>query len=247
LHGFGFWGVELRADYAFQGNGYATEAAIAPVAHGLRTYIACRGSFPSSMPRNWASQRSPNAWARPRAPILITLGAWTFTADVDTAISLRPCRDDRADLRFAVISSPPAETRRHMATKGLKRFRIAAWLGLVALGIQALIPALVAVEIAVARAEGGDSVFTLCVYGHVHAVSHRGADSHSHDSGDDEDGGTVCPICLALQASPAFTAPAPVVLPLPAVRYLETAVLVARPEPRSVTTAAYRSRAPPSV
>jgi hypothetical protein len=127
-----------------------------------------------------------------------------------------------------------------MAAKGLKRFRIAAWLGLVALGIEALIPALIAAEIAI----GGESVSTFCVYGHVHAVSHRGADGQSHDS---DGGGLICPICVALQTSPAFTAPAPVVLPLPAVRYLATAVVVPQPAPRSVTTAAYPSRAPPSI
>jgi hypothetical protein len=132
-----------------------------------------------------------------------------------------------------------------MAAKGLKRFRIAAWLGLVALGIQALIPALLAVEIRMARAEGGHAVVALCIHGQ--AVSRHDADGPSHAPGSDENGSAVCPICVALQASPAFTAPAPVILPLPAIHYVATAVVVPQPAVRSVTAAAYRSRAPPSV
>jgi hypothetical protein len=127
-----------------------------------------------------------------------------------------------------------------MAAKRLKRIAVAAWLGILALGIQSLIPALLAAEIEVAANEGGKSVFTLCVFGHLH--SHADGKSSSTD---DKDQGTVCPICIALQASPPFTAPVHIALPLPSGRALDALVGTPTTAPERIATAAYRSRAPP--
>lgn len=124
---------------------------------------------------------------------------------------------------------------------------MAAWLGLFALAIQAVLPLVVAVEISLAAGAGRDSAFEICEYGHVHAAAPHDEDdapgkSHHHDRGD---GDGLCPICIALHAAPVFTAPATLPLPLPAARQ----VVIAAVEPRSpahpVTPSAYRSRAPP--
>jgi Protein of unknown function (DUF2946) len=129
-----------------------------------------------------------------------------------------------------------------------KRTRIAfaAWLGIVALAIQALIPSLLAAEIEIAGQEHGASVFTLCAFGHVHlGTAHDEQDGKGTSQHDDELG-AACPICIALIASPAFTAPAPVALPPPTA----SAIAALAPgdgqeAPVRFATTAYRSRAPP--
>ncbi|HUC63979.1 MAG TPA: DUF2946 domain-containing protein [Stellaceae bacterium] len=121
---------------------------------------------------------------------------------------------------------------------------IAAWLGLFAFFLQSLIPLLVAAEISLAANAGEHSVFELCPMGHVHGA----ADQHPGGSGKsqgDDDGCGLCPICLALHASPVFTAPAVAALPVPIVHAIVTAAVAPHQIPRLVATAAYRSRAPP--
>ena len=133
-----------------------------------------------------------------------------------------------------------------MRPRKRSRLAFAAWLGIVALAIQALIPALLATEIDIADREHGASVFTLCAFGHVHlATTHDGAGGTDTPQHDDELG-AACPICIALIASPGFTAPAPVALPLP----LASAIALPAPiegqeAPVRLATTAYRSRAPP--
>jgi hypothetical protein len=124
-----------------------------------------------------------------------------------------------------------------------KRIALAAWLGLLALAVQSLIPVLLAAEIEIAATQSGKSVFTLCAFGHIHVA--QGSDGKAPDSTGDEDHGTVCPICIALQAAPPFTTPPQIALPLPAAQPLEIVVAHTRPAAKHVTTAAYRSRAPP--
>lgn len=122
-----------------------------------------------------------------------------------------------------------------------QRTRLTAWLGLAALAIQVLLPLVLAAEISAAAAAGEHSVFELCVFGHPH----HGLAPGDADGKSDADLGTVCPICVALQASPVFTAPAIAALPLPAMQATDIAVAAARVSPRPVALAAYRSRAPP--
>ena len=125
------------------------------------------------------------------------------------------------------------------------RFAFAAWLGIVALAIQALIPALLAAEIDIADHEGGSNIFTLCAFGHLHVASHDEQDGRSTPAPDDGPD-AICPICIALLASPAFTAPAPVAVPLPVVIGVVAAPIPGeRPLPVRLATASYRSRAPP--
>ena len=135
-----------------------------------------------------------------------------------------------------------------MGTRRLKRSAFAGWLAVVALSIQALIPALLAAEISVADT-GSGGLFTLCAYGHLHlAVHHDGAGSPHHSQegdGDEGEQGALCPICIALLASPVFTATPAVFLPLPASQPVE--VVAAFEASFTVTSfhGPYRSRAPP--
>jgi len=121
-----------------------------------------------------------------------------------------------------------------------ERHGLAAWLGLMAIAIQAFVPLLVAGEISLAASGADTAIFDQCPF-YQDAGGAPGTAEHHHGHGG------LCPICLALLASPAFTQPATVPLPLPvatavAVRPAETP-LAARPALR----VAYRSRAPPLV
>jgi Protein of unknown function (DUF2946) len=120
----------------------------------------------------------------------------------------------------------------------------AAWLGMIALAVQALIPVLVAAEIQIAATEPGKSVFTFCAFGHLHVAQPAADGSPSTPTGD-EDQGSVCPICVALQAAPPFTAPGQIALPVPVALPVTIVIADALPAAKIVATAAYRSRAPP--
>jgi hypothetical protein len=115
---------------------------------------------------------------------------------------------------------------------------IAAGLGLFAFFLQSLIPLLVAAEISLAARAGEHSVFELCSVVHPHEGAP--AKSGHHDSD-----GCLCPICVALHASPAFTAPDALALPVPA-RFERVATSAPlHHAPRLLASAPYRSRAPP--
>jgi hypothetical protein len=95
-----------------------------------------------------------------------------------------------------------------------------------AIAVQALIPLVVAADIAAANAT------PIC-------------GSHADKHGGRQNPTTACPICAALAASAAVTAPAPPALPLP--RFVFAAI---QPTPHQAApdlhlAAAYRSRAPP--
>jgi hypothetical protein len=120
-----------------------------------------------------------------------------------------------------------------------QRRRFAAWLGLAALALQALVPLLVAGEIALAARAGDERVFELCAFGHLHEEGVPGK------PGRDEDRGTLCPICVALHAAPVFTPAAAASLAVPAFHGIEIRVAATRlPAPRFAYSF-YRSRAPP--
>ena len=134
-----------------------------------------------------------------------------------------------------------------MGMRRLKRSAFAGWLAVVALSIQALIPALLAAEISVADT-GSGGLFTLCAYGHLHLAAHHdggGSPHDSHDGDDEGEGGALCPICVALLASPVFTATPAVLLPLPATRPVEAVAAFDASFAVASFQAFYRSRAPP--
>jgi hypothetical protein len=125
------------------------------------------------------------------------------------------------------------------------RIAFAAWLGIVALAIQALIPALLAAEIDIAGTERGASVFTLCAFGHVHFATPHDEQDGKDSPQSDEGLSAPCPICIALIASPAFTAPPQIALPLPVAGTVDALVATDGQAPLRFVTVAYRSRAPP--
>jgi hypothetical protein len=125
------------------------------------------------------------------------------------------------------------------------RIAFAAWLGIVALAIQALIPALLAAEIDIAGTERGASVFTLCAFGHVHFATPHDEQGGKDAPQSDEGLSAPCPICIALIASPAFTAPPQIALPLPVAGTVDALVATDGQAPLRFVTVAYRSRAPP--
>ena len=133
-----------------------------------------------------------------------------------------------------------------MRPRKRSRIAFAAWLGIVALAIQALIPALLAAEIDIAGRERGASIFTLCAFGHVHVDSTHDEPGRTDTPQHDDELGAACPICIALIASPAFTAPAAVALPLPLTGAIAAlAPIDGQQAPVRFATTAYRSRAPP--
>jgi Protein of unknown function (DUF2946) len=127
-----------------------------------------------------------------------------------------------------------------------RRPRKAAWLGLVALAIHAAIPLLLGLEISLASSPEWRGVIDPCLYGGTDDAVHHAEgtqDKPGHHDGDDNG---LCPICLALHASPLFTTPAFVLPPVPAARFFATLAIEHRQAPRSLALlAGYRSRAPP--
>jgi Protein of unknown function (DUF2946) len=133
-----------------------------------------------------------------------------------------------------------------MAVRKGERTFAAAWLGLLALAVQALLPVLLAVEIGISRADGTRGLFSECAYGHRHVAAPQGgsgkpSDTPGHDDGD----GGPCPVCIALLAAPPFTAPTEIALPLPVAGPVDALAYFDLRAPATSIAAAYRSRAPP--
>jgi Protein of unknown function (DUF2946) len=127
----------------------------------------------------------------------------------------------------------------------------AAWLGLLALALNSLVPIHVAFDLAealgpahhrsahtYADAAGADRHLLALLVGHRHS----GGKSHDHGKGH----GTACPVCSALGALTGLASPAPVVLPAPDGIGLAAALPIVRSKPVATSTG-YRSRAPPIV
>jgi hypothetical protein len=124
-----------------------------------------------------------------------------------------------------------------------KRRRFAAWLGILALGLQGLIPLFVAAEMTLAAKAGDGDAFRLCLYGEHRGASPERPDEHRGERHDLAFG--ACPLCLALQSGPAFTAPESVAPPPPPTQVLGTLPAASDTAATRFGVAAYRSRAPP--
>jgi Protein of unknown function (DUF2946) len=124
-----------------------------------------------------------------------------------------------------------------------ERRRIAAWLGLVAFAIQVLIPLLVAGEISLADTGAYAGVFRLDIC--ERGAAPRGAGGVPAQTDPHQQHHALCPICLALVASPAFTQPAALPMPMPRAKAVAVALPETRPAPRPASLLVYRSRAPP--
>jgi hypothetical protein len=111
-------------------------------------------------------------------------------------------------------------------------------LAFIAATVQAMLPFFVAVQIAVI-ANPANADIPIC-----------SANPAQHDTGTSDDHrGTAngCPICIAVAASQAFTAPSPILVPLPV--SCDRVVLSATEKPSLSLDALspYQSRGPPSI
>jgi hypothetical protein len=124
----------------------------------------------------------------------------------------------------------------------------AAWLGLIALALNALVPVHLAFDLAEALATARQPR----AHAMVHSaewrllallIGHRAGDGRSEDPGKDR--GIACPIygALGTLAGLALTAPPPLSLPLALA--IATVLPVIADELPAAPPAAYRSRAPP--
>ncbi len=121
--------------------------------------------------------------------------------------------------------------------------RPGAALAFLALGIQALLPFLVAFEIALAgRPAYADTIY-IC------SATHPTTPSAPHEPGGTPHHGLSdgCPICLALAAGQAFTAAAPIAFPLPEASAGAIYRDLAAARPHVIAAAAYNPRAPPAI
>ncbi len=134
-----------------------------------------------------------------------------------------------------------------MRANRLRLGAVAAWLGMIALGLNALVPIHLAFDLAHALAGEerhdasgehafGSSLLEL-VLGHHDLAdgtdSHRG---HHH---------TQCAVCGSLGTLAGFALAGPAIMPLPVRIEAPTAAAAVKNEPHAAAPAAYRSRAPP--
>lgn len=115
-----------------------------------------------------------------------------------------------------------------------------AWLAFLAIAIQVLLPFLVAYEIALAGSPAyADTLASICSASHPQPQIPDGSgQSHHGPSGS-------CPICTAMAAAQAFTAPLPLVLPVPGAAGNDIPLAAVAWRPGSIAAAPYQSRAPP--
>jgi hypothetical protein len=126
----------------------------------------------------------------------------------------------------------------------LARLPIAAWLGIAGVGLQAALPLFLAFAIAAVDHTDGTTGSQSAIHqhhaDHVPGPPHKPGSHHQHQHG-------TCILCQGLQAAGPFTLPAAVVFLLPSGE-IAVGASAAPSAPRlRRPTAAYASRAPPSI
>jgi hypothetical protein len=126
----------------------------------------------------------------------------------------------------------------------LARLPIAAWLGIAGVGVQAALPLFLAFAIASVDRTDGTAGSHSAIHqhhaDHAPGPQHKPGDHHQHQH-------PGCILCQGLQAASPFTLPMAAVFALPSgetavdASAAPSAALIRRP------TAAYASRAPPSI
>jgi hypothetical protein len=115
-----------------------------------------------------------------------------------------------------------------------------AWLAFLALAIQALLPFLLASEIALGNTQAyAEATSVICTASGSTATQ----PSHSSHHGLADN----CPICLALAAGQAFTTLAQAVLPLPQAASITLSLVAPAPGALAGFAASYHPRAPPFI
>ena len=117
-----------------------------------------------------------------------------------------------------------------------------AWLAVLALTLQTFVPLLVAADIAEMTGQPYANAEHICSYGPAADPSHGTGDHHQKPG---LAGG--CPICTALAAAQAYTAPAPVLLTPPRGGAILTLSTTGDRIVGAVATASYDPRGPPSI
>jgi hypothetical protein len=136
-----------------------------------------------------------------------------------------------------------------MRLRELRRAAWAAWLGVLALVLDALVPVHAAFDLADAFAAPSHGaarslawhVLALAV-GHEEPDGQPGGDHHHHRHHSHH---TTCAVCSAAGTLAGFAAAAAFLLPAPHSIGVSTLLASAAEEPRRTPAAAYRSRAPP--
>lgn len=119
---------------------------------------------------------------------------------------------------------------------------VAAWLGILALSLNALVPIHLVLDLADARDAGAEHA------GH----HHRGDDwlamlvgHHGAGGGQGDQHHVNCAVCNTLGALAGFAPVAGIALPIPVVVDAPVALAQGTSDPRRASPASYRSRAPP--
>ncbi len=114
-----------------------------------------------------------------------------------------------------------------------------AWLAFLAVGIQFLLPFLVAYEIALAGSPAyADSIAVICSASGAPTADGTNPVHHGMSEG--------CPICAAMAVGQAFTTPGPIALPLPLMVATDGMTIAIELRAPSIGATPYQSRAPPA-
>lgn len=143
---------------------------------------------------------------------------------------------------------PPRE-RLAMLPNRLKIGAIAVWFGVIALGLNALVPIHLAFDLAHALAPAqpdaaadhdfGRCLLTLLTGHHDDDAKDQSSPRHGHHHDD-------CAVSGAIGTLAGFAPAAVVLLAAPSAAYLETLPAAIARAPETVAVSAYRSRAPPA-
>ena len=136
-----------------------------------------------------------------------------------------------------------------MTLRVLRRYAWAVWLGVIALGINALVPIHVALDLAEGfgaprpGARAPDRSFEWQLF--ALAAGHHDDDGKADGDGDSDSHHQNCAVCSALGALAGFAPATTVTLAVPASIEVPVDLVEIAAAPASPPTAAYRSRAPP--
>ncbi len=130
-----------------------------------------------------------------------------------------------------------------MRTSKPRCLKWAAWLGVIALGLNALVPVHIAFDLAAEYGAAHERSLLAELGGH----HHNQPNDHGTPRGDSNGGGTTkCPVCATLATLAGFAPTSPIVLPLPPPAAVPPALATVGGIPGDIPLA-YRSRAPPPV
>ncbi len=129
-----------------------------------------------------------------------------------------------------------------MRRRAARRLQWAAWIGLLALALQALAPLATAAALRLSWPEDGRSL-AMCLYGTDRASEFGNEDPGSGKWHDLALGS--CAMCLAFHPAPALPAPVAPILRVPSIHLIALPRATTDRATAAIGTRPYRSRAPP--